>query len=140
MLIQWLEAFHLISVIAWFAGLFYLPRLFVYHSLSTDTISQERFKIMERRLYYGIMMPSLFFTALFGFLLVWQNPLCIHAGWFELKLFLVFTLILYHVYCGYILTVFKYNQNKHSHVFYRWLNEYPTIILIVVIILAIVKP
>ncbi|HQZ88239.1 MAG TPA: protoporphyrinogen oxidase HemJ [Gammaproteobacteria bacterium] len=138
----WIKAFHIVAMVTWFGGLFYLPRLFVYHAMSTDQISQERFKIMERKLYYGIMTPGAVFTILLGLWLLhayaWQ--LYKSALWLHLKLALVLILILYHLYCGYLRRQFELNQNTHSHVFYRWLNEFPVLLLIGIVILAVVKP
>jgi len=136
---QWLLAFHVISIVMWFAGLFYLPRLFVYHSMTQDELGTARFKIMEKKLYI-MTTTGLFLTVLFGFLLLREKPMLIFASWFQLKLFLVLTLLIYHFYCGHLIKVFRENNNHHSHIFYRWLNEYPTIILIIVVILAFVKP
>jgi putative membrane protein len=138
----WIKAFHLISVITWFAALFYLPRLFVYHSMSQDKISIERFKIMQRKLYYGIMMPSFILASGFGgWMLVdyaWQAYAMQY--WLFVKLALVAILIMYHFYCGYLVSVFKADKNTHSHIFYRWMNEFPVLILLAVVILAVVKP
>jgi putative membrane protein len=138
----WVKAFHIIAMVTWFGGLFYLPRLFVYHAMSTDQISQERFKIMERKLYYGIMAPGAILTLLLGLWLLsaygWQ--LYKTALWLHLKLGFVLILILYHLYCGYLRRRFQRNQNKYSHVFYRWLNEFPVLLLIGIVILAVVKP
>ena len=136
---QWLLAFHVISIVMWFAGLFYLPRLFVYHSMTQDELGVSRFKIMEKKLYL-ITTIGLFLTVLFGFLLLREKPTLIFSGWFQLKLFLVLTLLIYHFYCGHLVKVFRENNNRRSHIFYRWLNEYPAIILISVVILAFVKP
>ena len=141
----WLKAFHIIFVVTWFAGLFYLPRLFVYHAMTDDTVGQERFKVMERKLYYAITTPSAFLAIGFGLWLLiayWWNPLLnvTGVGWLYLKLILVVTLLVYHGYCGQFLQDFKHNRNRHSHVFYRWFNEFPVIILIAVIILVEVQP
>ena len=138
----WLKALHLIFMVTWFAGLFYLPRLFVYHAMSTDAISIERFKIMERKLYFGIMTPGMILTFVFG---VWM--LASYAwntfgtsGWLHVKLGLLALLLIYHVVCGHWLLQFKYDRNPHSHVFYRWMNEIPVLFLIAIVILAVVKP
>lgn len=129
-------------MVTWFAGLFYLPRLFVYHAMSADKISLERFKIMERKLYYGIMTPGAILTILLGAWLLWSYAWALHkhAMWLHLKLGLVFILIIFHIYCGYLRKQFYMDKNRHSHVFYRWLNEFPTLILISVTVLAVVKP
>jgi putative membrane protein len=139
-MILWLKSFHIIFMVTWFAGLFYLPRLFVYHAMAKDDISYERFKIMERKLYNGIMTPGMLLTILFGVWLLIEEPLYAHMQWLQIKLLLVFALIIFHFYCGYLVRVFKLNRNQHSDKFYRWLNEFPTVILISIVILAIVKP
>jgi putative membrane protein len=138
----WTKALHLIFMVTWFAGLFYLPRLFVYHAMSEDSLSIERFKIMERKLYYGIMMPGGLLTLLFGFWTLWLNGWAAYAGmlWLHVKLVLVALLVIYHLYCGKLLQDFKYDRNRHSHVWYRVFNEIPVIFLIAIIILAVVRP
>ncbi|OGT44738.1 MAG: TIGR00701 family protein [Gammaproteobacteria bacterium RIFCSPHIGHO2_12_FULL_37_34] len=137
----WIKSFHIIFMVTWFSGLFYLPRLFVYHTLATDKISMDRFKIMERKLYFGIATPGAIFTILFGLWLIGLNP---HAymqmAWLHIKLSVVFLLLLYHIYLGLLLHDFKINKNKHGHVFYRILNEIPVIFLVVIVVLAIAKP
>jgi len=125
-------------MVTWFAGLFYLPRLFVYHAMSDDAPSIERFKIMERKLYYGIMTPGAILTIFFG-LWLWLGY-GISGGWLHAKLALVIVLIVYHVNCGKLLADFKYDRNRHGHVYYRWFNEIPVIILIAVVVLVVVKP
>ena len=134
----WIKAFHIIFMVTWFAGLFYLPRLFVYHAASTDEVSIERFKIMERKLYYGIMTPGAVATLLFGFWL-WLGY-GFGGGWLHAKLALVAVLVVYHVYCGKLLVDFRHDRNRHSHVFYRWLNELPVLILIAIVLLVVLKP
>jgi len=134
----WVKAFHVIFMVTWFAGLFYLPRLFVYHAMSDDTPGIERFKIMERKLFYGIMMPGGVLTVLFG-LWLWLGY-GISGVWLYIKLALVLLLIAYHVYCGKLVRDFKHDRNMRSHVFYRWFNEFPVLILIAIVILVIVKP
>lgn len=134
----WIKSLHIIFMVTWFAGLFYLPRLFVYHAMSNDASGIERFKVMERKLYYGIMTPGGVLTILFG-LWLWLGY-GISGGWLHAKLALVIALIGYHLYCGRLLTDFKYDRNRHSHVYYRWFNEVPVVILIVVVILVVVKP
>lgn len=137
----WVKAIHLIFMVTWFCGLFYLPRLFVYHAMANDPVSIDRFKVMERKLYMGIMTPGAIFTIIFGFWTMSYNiPWYLHAGWFHLKLSLIFLLIIYHLYLGKLLWDFRNNKNKHSHVFYRWINEIPLIFLALIIILAVVKP
>jgi len=138
----WVKAFHIIAMVTWFSGLFYLPRLFVYHAESQDPISQERFKIMERKLYYGIMAPGALFTLILGFWMLYGYAWSLYrsAPWLHLKLTLVVVLIIYHLYCGYLRGQFQRDQNRHSSRYYRWLNEFPVFILIAVVILAVVKP
>lgn len=136
----WIKSFHLIAVIAWFAGLFYLPRLFVYHAMSTDQISKDRFKIMERKLYLGIMTPAGLTATLLGVWMIWLNPVLLHAGWLHAKLCMIAALWVYHIYLNYLRHQFALNQNQHDHVFYRWINEIPTLVLLIVVPLTIIKP
>lgn len=137
----WIKALHIIAMVAWFAGLFYLPRLFVYHADAKDTISIERFKIMEHRLYYYIMLPAALLTLFFGFILMsFSANYYSHATWMHLKLGLVALLIIFHLYCGKCLHDFKLDNNHHSSLFYRWLNELPTLLLIAIVIIAEVQP
>ncbi|KUM38722.1 protoporphyrinogen oxidase HemJ [Pseudomonas sp. EpS/L25] len=140
MLYLWFKAFHLIALICWFAGLFYLPRLFVYHAQSSDTVSHERFCLMERKLYRGIMLPAMILTLVFGIGLLVINPSWMTQGWMHTKLALVVVLIGYHHVCGATRKKFERGENKRSHVFYRWFNEVPVLILIAVVILVVVKP
>lgn len=133
----WIKAFHIIAMVAWFAGLFYLPRLFVYHAAASDPISMERFKIMEHRLYYYIMAPAALLTLLFGFILFsFSTHYYATATWMHLKLGLVALLVLFHLYCGKCLRDFKIDNNQHSSLFYRCLNEMPTLLLIAIVIVA----
>lgn len=134
----WIKAFHIIFLVTWFAGLFYLPRLFVYHAMCEDQAGNERFKVMERRLYYGIMAPGAALTVIFGIGL-WLGY-GITGAWLHAKLALVVILIAYHLWSGKLLNDFKHDRNTRSHVWYRWFNEFPTAILIVVVILTVVKP
>ena len=135
----WIKSFHIIFMVAWFAGLFYLPRLFVYHTLSEDKISIERFKVMERKLYAGIMTPCMILTVGLG-LWLWLGY-GFRGGWMHAKLALVLLLIAHHFYLGKLIRDFKADRNKHGHVFYRWLNEIPTLpALIGIVILVVVKP
>jgi putative membrane protein len=134
----WLKALHIIFMVTWFAGLFYLPRLFVYHAMSEDGVSRERFKVMERRLYFGIMAPGGLLTIVFGTWL-WLGY-GFSGAWLHWKLALVAGLIAYHIYCGKLLLDFKRDRNRHGHVFYRWFNEFPTLILIAAVMLTVVKP
>lgn len=134
----WVKAFHIISMVTWFAGLFYLPRLFVYHALCEDTPGRERFKVMERKLFYGIMTPGAVLTVLLG-LWLWLGY-GITGLWMHIKFALVLVLIVYHVYCGKLVRDFKHDRNTRSHVYYRWFNEFPVLLLIAIVILVVVKP
>ena len=136
----WLKAFHIIFVVTWFAGLFYLPRLFVYHAMSKDMASLDRFKLMERKLYYGIMTPGAVLTIVFGIWLWIERGYGFGTAWLNVKLALVAVLIAYHLYCGRLLRAFRDDRNRHGHVFYRWFNEFPVLILIGVVLLVVVKP
>ena len=138
----WLKAFHLIVVVTWFAGLFYLPRLFVYHAMSEDAVSNERFKVMERKLYTGIMTPSLVLVAVLGFALIWQQgmPWLAASTWLHVKLALVAILAAYHFYLGHVVRQFRVDANRRGHVFYRLINEFPVLILVAVVLLAVLKP
>ena len=134
----WIKALHISFMVTWFGGLFYLPRLFVYHAMADDQAGIERFKIMERKLYFGIMTPGAVLTIILG-LWLWLGY-GISGGWMHVKLLLVLILIAYHVYCGKLVNDFKHDRNRHGHVFYRWFNEFPVLILFAVIILVVVKP
>ena len=135
----WLKAFHIIFMVTWFAGLFYLPRLYVYHAMAgDDTAGKERFKVMERKLFFGIMTPGGVLTILSG-LWLWLGY-GIAGGWLHAKVALVAILIVYHVYCGKLMLDFKHDRNRHDHVYYRWLNEFPTVLLLAIIVLVVVKP
>jgi len=134
----WMKSLHIIFMVTWFAGLFYLPRLYVYHAQTKDKISNDRFKVMERKLFYGIMTPGGILTIFFGLLLIYNYPY--QGQWLTYKLILVFFLIIYHLYCWKFLNLFKYDKNSHSHVFYRIFNEVPVIILIAAVFLVIYKP
>ena len=136
----WIKAFHIVFVITWFAGLFYLPRLFVYHAMSSDVASLERFKVMERKLFRGIMTPSAVLAVLSGIAILHYVPGFLHTGWMALKLALVGLLILYHVWCGVILKAFREDRNTRSHVWYRWFNEAPVVALVAIVVLVVVKP
>ena len=140
MLFLWIKALHIVSVVCWFAGLFYLPRLFVYHAQSQDSTSQERFVIMERKLYRGIMLPAMIASLVFGIWLLSLTPGFLSQGWMHAKLTLVVLLIGYHHMCGAQLKRFARGENKRSHVFYRWFNEVPVLVLLAVVILVVVKP
>ncbi|MBI2296881.1 MAG: CopD family protein [Betaproteobacteria bacterium] len=134
----WIKALHVIFMVTWFAGLFYLPRLFVYHAMAEDAASRERFKLMERKLYYGIMTPGAALTIVFG-LWLWL-AYGITGGWLHAKLALVAVLIGYHLWCGKLLNDLRHDRNTKSHVWFRWFNEFPVVILFAVVILTVVKP
>ena len=138
----WYKALHLIFMVTWFSGLFYLPRLFVYHAMSDDKISIDRFKVMEKKLFYGIATPGGLLTIIFGFCLLVSNGMTSYSGqlWLSLKMILVPILVLYHIYCFSLLQDFKYNRNKHTHIWYRWFNEVPVLILVGIVLLAVIKP
>jgi putative membrane protein len=134
----WIKTFHVVFMVTWFAGLFYLPRLFVYHAMAEDAPSRERFKIMERKLYYGIMTPGAVLTVVFGAWL-WLGY-GITGGWLYAKLALVGILIVYHLWCGRLLADFRHDRNTRGHVWYRWFNELPVVLLIAIVALVVVKP
>ncbi len=139
----WLKSFHIIFMVTWFAGLFYLPRLYVYHAQANDDISIERFKIMERKLFWGIMTPGAVLTIIIGTIMIFQLgglDYLAAAIWLQAKLGLIIILLIYHVWCGKLLIDFKHNQNTHSHVWYRWFNEFPVILIIPIVIFVVVKP
>ncbi len=135
----WIKALHVMAVISWMAGLFYLPRLFVYHAQTSPGAQAETFKTMERKLYRIIMRPALVMVWGSGLYLAyagghWREP------WFEIKAVLVLGMSAFHFYCGALLRVFTTDGNRRSHVFYRYLNEAPTLLMIGVVIMAVVKP
>jgi protoporphyrinogen IX oxidase len=138
----WLKALHLIFMVTWFAGLFYLPRLFVYHAMSNDQIGRERFKIMERKLYFGIMTPGMILTFVFGIWMLFDYAWVLYASsaWLQIKLLLLALLFVYHLFCGKWLLDFKHERNSRSHVFFRWVNEVPVLFLVAIILLAVIKP
>nr|WP_306799412.1 protoporphyrinogen oxidase HemJ [Alcanivorax quisquiliarum] len=139
-MLLWVKAFHIIAVVTWFAGLFYLPRLFVYHAQAEDSTSRERFKIMERKLYRGIMTPSMLATLALGVWLLYLNPIWLKMGWMHAKLTLVLILVGYHHMCLAYMKKFAADANTRSHVFYRWFNEVPVLFLLAIVILVVVKP
>ncbi|MES2502947.1 MAG: CopD family protein [Pseudomonadota bacterium] len=133
----WIKALHIIFVTSWFAGLFYLPRLFVNHAMVTDAATKERLSLMEHKLY-RFMLPLAALALVFG-LWLWLGY-GISGGWLHAKLALVAALIVYHIYCGKLMRDFKSGKNAHSHVWYRWFNEAPVLILFAVVVLVVVKP
>jgi len=141
LLMLWVKAFHIIFMVTWFAALFYLPRLFVYHADASDDASNQRFKIMERKLFYGIATPGAIITIVLGFWLIHLIGYAILSSfWLQAKLLLVAILVIYHIYCGKLLIDFKHDNNQRSHVWYRWFNEFPVFILIAVILLVELQP
>ena len=137
----WIKAWHIIFMVVWFAGLFYLPRLFVYHAACDDALGKERFKVMERKLFIMMTLGAVG-TAIFGTWLLagyaWEAYRA--TGWLHIKLVLVAALIAYHAYCWKLTQDFKYDRNRRDHVFYRWVNEFPVLPLLGIVILVVVKP
>jgi putative membrane protein len=134
----WVKALHIVFVVTWFAGLFYLPRLFVYHAMAEDAVSRERFKVMERKLFWGIMTPSGALTLVFGtwLWLGWGFS----GAWLQAKLALVAALIAYHLWCAKLMLDFRAERNSRSHVWLRWFNEFPVLVLFAVVFLVVLKP
>jgi len=133
------KSLHIIFMVTWFAGLFYLPRLFVYHAQAGDPVSSERFKLMERKLFWGITTPGGVLTIGFG-LWLWLGWFQGAGAWMHAKLALVAVLVAYHAWCGKLMIDFRRERNTRSHVWYRWFNEVPTVILIAAVLLAVFKP
>jgi protoporphyrinogen IX oxidase len=135
----WLKSLHIVFLVSWFAGLFYLPRLFVYHAMAADAIGIERFKVMERKLYYGIMAPSAVLTIVSGMWL-WLGY-GVTGGWLYAKLALVAILVAHHLWLGKLMRDFREDRNRHRDVFYRWINEIPALpILVAIVLLVVFKP
>src|SRR3972149_11859085 len=126
-------------LVTWFAGLFYLPRLFVYHASTSDGPGVERFRVMERRLF-AIMTLGALLMAGFGIWLLVINPGLLKTGWMQAKIALLALLVAYHVWCWRLVRDFAAGRNVHSHLWYRWFNEVPTLLLIGIVLLAIAKP
>lgn len=139
--VLWVKAFHVIFMVTWFAGLFYLPRLFVYHANTSDDISLRRFEVMERKLFI-IMTIGAVLTIIFGLWMLLDYAWTAYSreAWLHAKLFLVLVLVAYHIYCLKVINDFKRGDNKRSHVFYRWFNEFPVMLLVPVVILVIIRP
>jgi putative membrane protein len=135
----WLKAFHIVFVVMWFAGLFYLPRLFVYHAVSRDAPSLERFCVMESRLFVMMTIGAVL-AAIFGLTMIVRAPALLNFGWIHAKLVLVLALIGYHLWCYRLMLDFRSNNNRHSQRWLRWFNEAPTLLLIAIVVLAVVKP
>jgi putative membrane protein len=135
----WVKSLHIIFMVTWFAGLFYLPRLFVYHAAAQDRASLERFRLMERRLFWGIMTPGGVLTIAFGvwLWLGWFRPA---AGWLHAKIALVALLAGYHLWCWRLLKDFAAERNSKSGRWLRWFNEFPTVILVATVLLVVLKP
>jgi len=133
------KSLHIVFLVTWFAGLFYLPRLFVYHAQATDRISIERFKIMERKLFWGIATPGGVLTVVFG-LWLWLGWFQGAGLWLHAKLALVAVLIAYHAWCGKLMIDFRNERNTRSHVWYRWFNEAPTVLLAAIVLIVVLKP
>jgi putative membrane protein len=134
-----LKSLHIIFVVSWFAGLFYLPRLFVYHAMASDAVGIERFKVMERKLFYGIMTPSAVIAIASG-LWLWLGY-GIGGGWLYVKLVLVAILVIHHVWLGKLMLDFRNDRNRHRDVFYRWINEIPALpVLVFAVLLVVLKP
>jgi putative membrane protein len=135
----WLKAFHIVFVVTWFAGLFYLPRLFVYHVVTTDAVSVERFVVMEHRLF-AIMTTGAALAVVFGMSMLVATPEYLQFGWLRAKLPLVGVLIGYHIWCRNLMLALRDGRNAHSQRWYRLFNEAPALLLIAIVILAVVKP
>jgi len=140
MLIHALLCLHLISLICWFAGLFYLPRLFVYHAMTNNLEIKNQFLIMERKLYFYIMTPAMVLTIISGYTLMSFLYHAPYPIWLHIKLSLVILLIIFHIFSGYYFFKFKNNLNTHSDKFFRYFNEVPTVLLILIIVLIIFQP
>lgn len=136
---EWVKAFHIVAMVTWFAGLFYLPRLFVYHAMAEDETGIARFKVMERKLFFGIMTPGAIVTIVLG-LWLWAGWWRDAGAWMHAKFALVLVLIGYHVWCGKLLYDFRHDRNRRTHVWYRWFNEFPVLLLLAIILLVEVKP
>jgi protoporphyrinogen IX oxidase len=135
----WVKSLHLVFMVTWFAGLFYLPRLFVYHAQSQDRVSIERFKLMERKLFWGIMTPGAVLTIVFGTWL-WLGWFMPATGWLHAKLALVALLAGYHLWCWRLMRAFAADRNRRSHVWLRWFNEFPVLVLFATVFLVVFKP
>ncbi len=136
----WLKAFHIIFMVTWFAGLFYLPRLFVYHAMAEDTATRETLKVMERKLLVMMHLGGIL-TWIFGLALILAWPqVYLSMGWLHVKLVLVLVLVAYHLWCWRMVRQFANDANTRGHVWYRWFNEVPVLFLIAIVLLAILKP
>ena len=133
------KSLHIIFMVTWFAGLFYLPRLFVYHAQADDRVSIERFKVMERKLFWGIATPGGLLTIVFG-LWLWLGWFQGAGLWLHAKFVFVLLLVGYHLWCGKLMLDFRRERNARSHVWFRWFNELPVVILLAVVLLVVFKP
>ncbi|PCJ24208.1 MAG: TIGR00701 family protein [SAR86 cluster bacterium] len=137
----WVKAFHIIAVICWFSGIFYLPRLFVYHAMSEDQISKDRFVIMERKLFWGITTPSAIVAILLGSWLLMANASYFMVWWWmKVKLGLVALTVVYHCYCWWYMQKLREDSSRRTHVFFRIFNELPIFMVVGIVILIVVKP
>lgn len=139
----WIKALHIVAVVTWFAALFYLPRLYVYHAMARDKGERQAidyFRVMERKLYRGIMTPSMIAVIVLGGWLLYLMPDWLGMGWMHAKLALVLVLVAYHHVCLIYLKQFAAGRCQRSHVFFRWLNELPVIALLGIVILVVLKP
>lgn len=142
-MLPYLLSLHVIAMVCWFAGLFYLPRLFVYHAMTDQQAVKEQFKVMEEKLYRYIMMPAMLVTLLTGLGLTWlglEFPFHFHFGWLGVKLCFVLVLLAFHFYCAWCVQQFKKEWISPGHRFFRYLNELPSLLLVVIVTLAFVKP
>ncbi len=135
----WLKAFHVVFVVTWFAGLFYLPRLYIYHATARDTISRDRFIVMERRLFF-IMTLGAVVAVLFGTAMILNAPDYLRFGWLRAKLLLVAGLVVYHGLCYRLMLDLRAGRPPRSQRWYRLFNEVPALFLVAIVVLAIVKP
>lgn len=135
----WIKALHIIFMVTWFAGLFYLPRLFVYHAMTDDEAVRAAYRTMERRLLV-MMHIGAALTLLFGCLLLLLLPAWLSSGWMQIKLLLVFSLVGFHLHCIFLVKAFARDEVRHSHKWFRWFNEFPTLVLIATVLLAVLKP
>jgi putative membrane protein len=135
----WLKAFHVVFVITWFAGLFYLPRLFVYHAAATDHVGIERFVTMEMRLFVLMSIGALL-AVTFGIAMILSAPDSLREPWLQMKLLCVALLIGYHLWCYRLIAALRRQRDRHSPRWFRWFNEVPSLLLVVIVVLAVVKP
>ena len=136
----WIKAFHVVFVVSWYAGLLYLPRLFVYHAMCDDAVGRERFKVMERKLFGIMTVGALGALGLGLWLMVAYWPAWQGGGWLYAKLVLVAVLVGFHLYCYRLMIAFRQDRNRHGHAYFRWINEIPALVLVAVVVLVVVKP